>query len=259
MVLPTPMASVRVLQAVYEGIRFSQHVHLERIVKLSGRDKTLRLTGGPTRSKPWMQMVADISEMPVEVMHVEQSGCLGAAIAAAVGTGAHKGFKEAMAAMPIGGDGRAGYQELPCLSREQAAFRRWPNAARPAGRKLTCHQDLENDVTREALPNPLGICEKALPKDSDWPARLALAKALDFDFVEMSIDETDERLTRLSWSKAERAVLRCGARPRCFGAEHVPVCSPSLSVYSVATLRRASRRATSCAGQLISASTSASA
>jgi L-xylulokinase len=89
----------QVLQAVYEGVCFSQHVHLERIVKLSGRDKTLRLTGGPTRSRPWMQMVADVSEMPVEVMHVEQSGCLGAAIAAAVGSGLYKGFAEAMLAM----------------------------------------------------------------------------------------------------------------------------------------------------------------
>lgn len=62
-------------------------------------------------------------------------------------------------------------------------------------------------MTREALPNPLGIYEKALPRDLDWPARLALAKALNFDFVEMSIDESDERLMRLSWTKAERAAF----------------------------------------------------
>jgi hexulose-6-phosphate isomerase len=67
-------------------------------------------------------------------------------------------------------------------------------------------------MTREALPNPLGIYEKALPKDLDWPARLALARALNFDFVEMSIDETDERLMRLSWSKAERADFTAAVR-----------------------------------------------
>ncbi len=50
----------------------------------------------------------------------------------------------------------------------------------------------------------LGIYEKALPKALDWPARLAVAKACGFDFVEMSIDETDERLARLNWSKAQR-------------------------------------------------------
>ena len=88
-----------VVQAVYEGICFSQHSHLERILDLSGRDKILRLTGGPARSKVWMQMVADISELPVEVMHVKESGCLGASIAAAVGSGTYGSFAEAMEAM----------------------------------------------------------------------------------------------------------------------------------------------------------------
>ena len=56
--------------------------------------------------------------------------------------------------------------------------------------------------------NPLGIYEKALPKGLSWMTRLSLAQALGFDFVEMSIDETDERLARLDWSAAERALLR---------------------------------------------------
>ena len=62
--------------------------------------------------------------------------------------------------------------------------------------------------TAGASANPLGIYEKALPKGLSWMARLSLARALGFDFVEMSVDETDERLARLDWSAAERAVLR---------------------------------------------------
>ncbi|MBL1228201.1 L-ribulose-5-phosphate 3-epimerase [Enterococcus sp. BWB1-3] len=50
----------------------------------------------------------------------------------------------------------------------------------------------------------LGIYEKALPKDISWAERLSLTKKLGFDFIEMSIDETDERLARLDWSKEER-------------------------------------------------------
>ncbi|HCS35365.1 MAG TPA: xylulose 5-phosphate 3-epimerase [Sphaerochaeta sp.] len=50
----------------------------------------------------------------------------------------------------------------------------------------------------------LGIYEKALPHDLSWRERLAMAKKLGFDFVEMSIDETDERLARLTWSKERR-------------------------------------------------------
>ena len=44
---------------------------------------------------------------------------------------------------------------------------------------------------------PLGIYEKALPAGECWLERLQLAKALGFDFVEMSVDETDARLARL--------------------------------------------------------------
>lgn len=50
----------------------------------------------------------------------------------------------------------------------------------------------------------LGIYEKALPKNISWLERLTLAKELGFDFVEMSIDETDQRIERLDWNRNER-------------------------------------------------------
>ncbi|PVZ84611.1 xylulose 5-phosphate 3-epimerase [Serratia sp. S1B] len=54
---------------------------------------------------------------------------------------------------------------------------------------------------------PLGIYEKALPGGEDWLARLQLARELGFDFVEMSIDESDQRLARLAWSSEQRLAL----------------------------------------------------
>ena len=48
---------------------------------------------------------------------------------------------------------------------------------------------------------PLGIYEKALPGGECWLERLQLAKELGFDFVEMSVDETDARLARLDWNR----------------------------------------------------------
>lgn len=54
----------------------------------------------------------------------------------------------------------------------------------------------------------LGIYEKALPKGITWRKRLMMAKKLGFDFVEISIDETDERLSRLDWTQDERAEVR---------------------------------------------------
>ncbi len=54
----------------------------------------------------------------------------------------------------------------------------------------------------------IGIYEKALPKDISWSERFSLVKELGFDFIEMSIDETDERLARLDWSTKEIKELR---------------------------------------------------
>lgn len=50
----------------------------------------------------------------------------------------------------------------------------------------------------------LGIYEKALPYGTDWQEKLAIAERLGFHFVELSVDETDERLARLEWSAEER-------------------------------------------------------
>lgn len=43
----------------------------------------------------------------------------------------------------------------------------------------------------------LGIYEKALDAEDDWYQRMAKVKELGFDFMEISIDETDERLSRI--------------------------------------------------------------
>lgn len=54
----------------------------------------------------------------------------------------------------------------------------------------------------------LGIYEKALPRDISWEKRLLCAKELGFNFVEFSIDESDERLSRLDWSEEKIAEVR---------------------------------------------------
>ncbi|MDR1824673.1 MAG: L-ribulose-5-phosphate 3-epimerase [Bifidobacteriaceae bacterium] len=53
----------------------------------------------------------------------------------------------------------------------------------------------------------VGIYEKALPPVG-WPALLETAKAAGFDFIEMSIDESDERLARLDWPTETRIAIR---------------------------------------------------
>lgn len=67
------------------------------------------------------------------------------------------------------------------------------------------------------MTRPIGIYEKATPKQFTWLERLNFAKELGFDFVEMSVDESDDRLARLNWSKEERldivkAIYETGVR-----------------------------------------------
>ncbi len=54
----------------------------------------------------------------------------------------------------------------------------------------------------------IGIYEKALPKEASWKERFQLAKELGFSFIELSIDETYERLARLDWSDETISHLR---------------------------------------------------
>lgn len=49
----------------------------------------------------------------------------------------------------------------------------------------------------------LGLYEKAMPNDLTWAEKLQAAKNAGFDYVEMSIDETDAKLARLDMSDGE--------------------------------------------------------
>ena len=53
----------------------------------------------------------------------------------------------------------------------------------------------------------LGLYEKSMPSWLGWKEKLEAAKAAGYDFVEISIDETEEKLSRLSMSQAERLEL----------------------------------------------------
>lgn len=54
----------------------------------------------------------------------------------------------------------------------------------------------------------IGLYEKALPDDLDWENRLLMTRDAGYNFMEISIDKTDERLLRLKWDMAEINKLR---------------------------------------------------
>jgi L-ribulose-5-phosphate 3-epimerase len=56
--------------------------------------------------------------------------------------------------------------------------------------------------------NAVGIYEKALPADMSWEERFDLVHRLGFNFLEFSVDESDERLERLDWDRRQREEFR---------------------------------------------------
>lgn len=53
----------------------------------------------------------------------------------------------------------------------------------------------------------LGLYEKAMPGSLTLPQKLMAAKRAGYDFMELSIDESDEKLERLDWSAQQRTEL----------------------------------------------------
>lgn len=59
----------------------------------------------------------------------------------------------------------------------------------------------------------LGVYEKALPAFLSWEEKFRITKEAGFDFIELSIDATPERLSRLYWSQRQiDELLGCIAR-----------------------------------------------
>lgn len=56
--------------------------------------------------------------------------------------------------------------------------------------------------------NPIGIYEKALPNSFTWEQKFTAARKAGFDYMEISIDESDERLARLDWTDEEIHEIR---------------------------------------------------
>jgi L-ribulose-5-phosphate 3-epimerase len=67
---------------------------------------------------------------------------------------------------------------------------------------------MQKTWTSELKSIPVGLYEKALPKSLSWEERLLLTRQTGFDFLEISIDDTDERISRLDWTPGERKALK---------------------------------------------------
>jgi len=82
-------------RSVMEGITFGLKDSLELIKNKEVNLSRIRAIGGGVKSQLWQQILADIFELPIDLLEVEEGPAYGAAIIAGVGVGAYENFKEA--------------------------------------------------------------------------------------------------------------------------------------------------------------------
>ena len=83
------------MRALFEGVVFCHHMHIDRLLPHCEKPSVVRMAGGATRSKVWMQMFADILGLKVEISEAEELGAMGAALCAGVCAGVFDDLKEA--------------------------------------------------------------------------------------------------------------------------------------------------------------------
>jgi len=76
----------QVLRALYEGVSFIHALHIEQYDKEIGVSE-IRFTGGAANSPAWCQMLADVLGKKIVTVNVKETGCYGAALLGALGTG----------------------------------------------------------------------------------------------------------------------------------------------------------------------------
>lgn len=87
------------LRSIFEGVMFEHRRHIGVLAEAGVTFSTAALSGGGSRSAHWAQMFADGLGVPVTVAEAQETGALGAAIAAAIGVRLYSNEAEAVATM----------------------------------------------------------------------------------------------------------------------------------------------------------------
>jgi len=92
--------TAELVRACLEGVALNLRQIRDRLVEggVTG-DPTILATGGPTRMDAWNRIKADVLQQPIRLQTETDSAALGAAMIAAIGSGAHASSPDAAAAM----------------------------------------------------------------------------------------------------------------------------------------------------------------
>lgn len=87
------------VRAIYEGVAFCHRAHIDKLLAYRDKPKVARIAGGAAKSKEWVQIFADVLQLPIEVTTSTELGALGAAICAGIATGVFDSFDNAANSM----------------------------------------------------------------------------------------------------------------------------------------------------------------
>ena len=82
-----------------EGVVYEMYLNHEMLADTGVQYKSLRATGGGARSKEWMQMKADVLNIPITALETVDAGTVGSAMITGVAAGLFKDLSEAAAVM----------------------------------------------------------------------------------------------------------------------------------------------------------------
>jgi xylulokinase len=86
------------VRAVLEGVAYGLRDSLELLRALGVVPRTGRVSGGGARSRLWLEIVASVLGVPLELAAVEEGSAYGAALLAGVAAGTFASAQEAVAA-----------------------------------------------------------------------------------------------------------------------------------------------------------------
>jgi sugar (pentulose or hexulose) kinase len=87
------------VRALMESVAYMLKRDVDLVQELGVPVSEVRSTGGGARSELWLQIKADVLQLPVATVVCEETACLGAAILGAVATGWYGSLEEAVARM----------------------------------------------------------------------------------------------------------------------------------------------------------------
>ena len=97
--LTTATTVPELYRACMEGVAYEMRLNYEALADSGIRFTGIRATGGGAKSKVWMQMKADILNMPVTALKTVDAGTVGCAMLTGVATGVFSDLKEAASVM----------------------------------------------------------------------------------------------------------------------------------------------------------------